>query len=61
MHTWAVVLGEKVSRVDLSVDLSLELPEVNIKGGEVVSYARSKDVYYIRHFRGLKRRLVTFW
>ena len=47
VHTWAVVLGEKVSRVDLCIDLNAELPEVNIKGGEVVSYAKSKKEFYI--------------
>jgi len=60
VHTWAVVLGEKVSRVDLSVDLNSELPEVNIKGGEVVSFARSKEEYYVRHFRGLEETGYTF-
>jgi len=46
VDTWALVLGEKVSRVDLCIDLNSELPEVNIKAGEVVSYARSKTEYY---------------
>jgi len=53
-------LGEKVSRVDLNVDLNSELPEVNIKGGEVVSYARSKTEYYRRHFKGLEETGYTF-
>jgi len=60
VHTWAVVLGEKVSRVDLCVDLNVDLPEVNIKGGEVVSFARSKEEYYVRHFRGLEETGYTF-
>jgi len=60
VDTWAVVLGDKVSRVDLSVDLNSELPEVNIKGGEVVSFAKSKDEYYRRHFRGLEETGYTF-
>jgi len=60
VDTWAVVLGDKVSQVDLSVDLNSELPEVNIKGGEVVSYARSKTEYYRRHFRGLEETGYTF-
>jgi len=60
VDTWALVLGEKVSRVDLCIDLNSELPEVNIKGGEVVTYARSKQEYYIRHFKGLEGTGYTF-
>jgi len=66
IHTWAVVLGEKVSRVDLSVDLNSDLPEVNIRGGEVVSYARSKKEYHEgkflvqHHFTGLEDTGYTF-
>jgi len=60
VETWAVVLGEKVSRVDLNVDLNSDLPEVNITGGEVVTYARSKREYYERHFKGLEETGYTF-
>jgi len=60
VETWALVLGEKVSRVDLCIDLNSDLPEVNIKGGEVVTYARSKDEYYRRHFKGLEETGYTF-
>jgi len=62
VDTWAVVLGEKVSRVDLCIDLKSELPEVNIKAGEVVSYARSKKEFFYaeRHFRGLEETGYTF-
>jgi len=60
VDSWAVVLGEKVSRVDLCIDLNSDLPEVNIKGGEVVTYARSKKEYYVRHFKGAEETGYTF-
>ncbi len=52
--TWADVSAEKVSRADLCIDLNLGVPDVNLKSGEVVSYARSKREFYVEHHvRGL--------
>ena len=39
VYGWAAVSGEKVSRADLCVDLNRSLPEIDLKGNEVVTYA----------------------
>ena len=41
LKTWCVVCAEKVSRVDLTVDMSLALPNLDL-ANEVVTRARSK-------------------
>jgi len=68
VYGWAVVSGEKVSRADLCVDLKSDLPEVNIRGGEVVSYARDRSEFYqdksdsniVHHFKGLEETGYSF-
>jgi len=68
VYGWAAVSSEKVSRADLSVDLKSDLPEVNIRGGEVVSYARDRNEFYQgksdsnikHHFKGLEETGYSF-
>jgi len=63
LDTWANVVGNQVSRVDLNIDLALELPEINLRGGEVVTPARDKTEYLLpleRHLVGLVETGFTF-
>lgn len=61
VYGWAAVSAEKVSRADLCVDLNLPLLDLDIKGGEVVSYAKSKQEFYIQHyFDGLDETGFSF-
>lgn len=46
---WAHVVGEKVSRVDLCIDIPEALPDISIRAGEVVSRARGRKEFYIQH------------
>lgn len=41
LDTWCLITGEKVSRCDLTVDMAIELPEINIKT-DFVGRARNK-------------------
>jgi len=49
VYSWADVTSEKVSRADLCVDLNLPLPDVNLRGQEVVTYAKKRKEFYIQH------------
>ena len=49
VYGWAVVKGEKVSRADATIDVNRALPEVNLRAGEVISYAQKKKEFYIQH------------
>jgi len=61
INTWVDVIGEKVSRADLCVDINLSLPEVDLRGQEVVTYAQSKSEFYIQHhLKGLNETGYTF-
>jgi len=61
VYSWADVGSEKVSRVDLCLDLNLPLPDVALKEGEVVTYAMKKTEFYIQHhFDGLDESGYTF-
>jgi len=58
---WADISGEKVSRADLCVDLNRSLPEIDLKGNEVVSRAQSKTEFYIQHhLKGLDETGYSF-
>jgi len=59
--SWADVMGEKVSRADLCIDLNRSLPEIDLKGNEVVSRAQSKQEFYIQHhLKGLDETGYSF-
>jgi len=61
VYSWADVSSEKVSRVDLCVDLNSPLPDVNLRGLEVVSRAKKKTEFYIQHYLdGLDETGYTF-
>jgi len=61
VYGWAAVSCEKVSRADLCVDLKSDLPEVNIRGGEVVTRAQNMTEFYMeRHFKGLDETGYSF-
>jgi len=61
VYSWAEVTGEKVSRADLCIDLNMPLPDVDLKGQEVVSYARNKKEFYIQHhLKGLDETGYSF-
>jgi len=61
VYAWADVTSEKVSRADLCIDLNLSLPEVSLKGGEVVTYARKNEEFSIQHhFDGLDETGYSF-
>jgi len=61
VYSWAMVVGEKVSRVDLCIDINEPLPEVNLRAGEVVTYARRKTEFFIQHhLDGLAETGYTF-
>ena len=49
VYGWAVVKGKKVSRADATIDVNRALPEVNLRAGEVISYAQKKKEFYIQH------------
>lgn len=59
--TWAEIAGDKVSRVDLMVDINTALPEVNFRRREVVSRARTRTEFYMeRHLTGLEETGYSF-
>jgi len=61
IRSWARGEVEKVSRADLCIDVGMELPEVNLKVGEAVSYARNKREFYVEnHFRGMEETGYRF-
>jgi len=68
MYGWAAISGEKISRADLTLDVKSDLPEVNLRGGEVVSYARGRTEFYQdksdlnikHHFKGLEETGYSF-
>jgi len=60
LDAWAEVDGERVSRVDLTIDLALSLPEISFRDQEVVTPAHSKTEYYQRHLTGLAETGFTF-
>jgi len=61
VYDWADVSREKVSRADLCADLNMPLPEVGLKEGEVVTYARKNEEFYIQHhFDGLDETGYSF-
>lgn len=43
--TWAIVVGDKVSRCDLCIDLEMSMPSINLTQ-DVVTRARGKTEYY---------------
>jgi len=61
VYGWAAVSGEKVSRVDLCVDLNRSLPDIDLKGNEVVTRAQSRTEFYIQHhLKGLDETGYSF-
>jgi len=61
VYGWAVVSGQKVSRVDLCLDLNWSLPEIDLKGNEVTTYARNRREFYIQHhLKGLDETGYSF-
>lgn len=53
LNRWAVVVGEKVSRCDLTVDIDMSLPTIDI-GVEIVGRARTKSDHFGRYCSGLR-------
>jgi len=54
VRSWACGTVEKISRADLCLDVAMPVPEVNLRAGECVTYARSKAEFYIeRHLKGM--------
>jgi len=49
VREWALGNEEQVSQVDLCLDLSESLPDLDVKRGEAVTYARNKTDFYIEH------------
>lgn len=49
VRSWAPGNVEKVSRADLCIDVAAPVPDVNLRAGEVVSYARSKSEFFVQH------------
>jgi hypothetical protein len=45
INTWAVVVGDRVSRVDLCVDVQMELPKIDLSK-DAVTRAKGKIDYY---------------
>jgi len=61
VYDWADVTSEKVSRADPCLDINSPLPEVNLKGGEVVTRARKNEEFAIQHhFDGLDETGYSF-
>ena len=61
VYDWADVSREKVSRADLCLDIDSPLPDVGLKEGEVVTYARKNEEFYIQHhFDGLDETGYSF-
>ena len=61
LDTWLVVGAEKVSRLDLCVDVNLSLPDIQLRSNEVVSKSRTREEFFIQnHFVGLAETGFTF-
>jgi len=61
VESWASIVGEKVSRVDLNVYLNRALPQIDMRSNEVVTYARSKREFYVQHhLKGLDETGFSF-
>jgi len=61
VYSWAEVTGEKISRADLCIDMNIPLPNIDLKGQEVVSYAKNKKEFYIQHhLKGLDETGYSF-
>jgi len=63
VRSWAAGAddAEKVSRSDLCIDVAASVPEVNLRVGEVVSYARSKSEFHVQHhLKGMADTGYTF-
>jgi len=61
VNSWAVVSGEKVSRADLCLDINLPVPAIDLRVGEVVSYARTKKEFFVQHhLKGLEETGYSF-
>lgn len=61
VSSWAEIAGDKVSRVDLMVDIATALPEINFRSREVVSRAKIRSEFFIqRHLKGLQETGYSF-
>ena len=61
VESWATVVGEKVSRVDLTVDHSCPCPDLNIRGREIGGTVVMRDDYASgSHARGHHLTGYTF-
>jgi len=61
LRSWAVGDVEKVSRADLCVDIAAPVPDVDLRAGEVVTYAHTKTEFYIQHhLKGLNETGYSF-
>jgi len=61
VYSWADVSSEKLSRADLCIDVNSPLPEVGLREGEVVTYAKRNTEFYIQHhFDGLDETGYSF-
>jgi len=61
IREWALGNSHTVSRADLCIDVGMDLPRVNLRAGECVSYARSKREFFVEHhLRGLEETGFRF-
>ncbi|MCK9355773.1 MAG: hypothetical protein M0R22_01270 [Dehalococcoidia bacterium] len=61
LGSWAAVVGDKVSRVDLTADLACPCPDVDIRGHEVTGTVVRRDDYASgSHARGHRLTGYTF-